>query len=52
MEKLIENKTLEFEMNYHVESGRFEKVNILNFQSREVIDQASFQTVAAPAPAV
>ena len=48
MDKLRAANALEFEMVYHVASGVFEKVNMNNCQTKEVLGEANFSTVAAP----
>ena len=39
---------LEFEMIYHVATGVFEKVNIRQSDTKQVLGEAQFSTVAAP----
>ena len=44
----MEHKDIEFVMSYYVKTGKFEKVTMLNFHTKEEIGEATFSTVAAP----
>ena len=48
MALLVEHKDIEFVMSYYVKTGKFEKVTVLNFHTKEEIGEATFSTVAAP----
>ena len=50
MEKLTSQKELEFEMIYHIKTGKFEKVKILNYESKAELAVADFSTQAVPKP--
>lgn len=46
---LQEHKSLQFDMIYHVNSGVFEKINIVHGETFAVLGQATFTTKVAPA---